>query len=475
MVRRKPGSPESIDEKELRKLVKEIELINGDGGIIVVFSNFNVADEIAERITGHNKTVKRIKVENGDDVARYLKDCTSFDEDVIVWTFPESPREDILKALNIFRERFIECKKPNVLVFTLGYHTELQKRAPDFWRYKNNVYEFIRFDRAIPYEYIDDKAAVLDVDEKIEFYEKVLDKIKDNKKKIKILNILSRLYWTKGDLDRAEKYSKEALKLIEKNHKNSLYLLEYAEALNNLGNIYSDKEEFAEAEKHYLNALKLYEKLKEKGTIYKRNYATILSNLGGLYSIGKQFDKAKNCFEKALEIHSELKKDPMYLPDYAETLHNLGTLYLDIKKFDKAEEYLKKALRVYEKLSEIDPIYQKYYAAGLHNLGALYVDKGELDKAEEYLKKALRVYEKLQEKYPQYVIKEYVWILVSLAILHLLKDEFDKSAEYWTKALELSKKYKLNEITREIEKMLQELGILDEVINPQNQDSQESS
>jgi len=46
---------------------------------------------------------------------------------------------------------------------------------------------------------------VLNIDEKIEFYEKMLDKIKDKRKKIKILNNLSRLYWLKKDLDRAEK------------------------------------------------------------------------------------------------------------------------------------------------------------------------------------------------------------------------------------------------------------------------------
>jgi len=264
MVRRKPGSSKGIDEKELNKLVKEIELINGDGGIIVVFSNFNVADEIVDHIAGHNKTVKRVKVENGDDVARYLRDCRSFDEDVIVWTFPESPREDILKALNVFRERFIECRKPNVLVFTLGYRIELQKRAPDFWRYKNNVYEFIRFDRAIPYEYIDDRAAILDVDEKIEFYEKVLDRIKNKRKKIDILNNLGNLYLNKGEFDKAEKYYLEALNIRKKLAKKiPSYLPDYAGALNNLGNLYLNKGEFDKAEKCYEEAKRIYRELRK--------------------------------------------------------------------------------------------------------------------------------------------------------------------------------------------------------------------
>lgn len=85
----------------------------------------------------------------------------------------------------------------------------------------------------------------------------MLDKIKDKRKKIKILNNLSRLYWLKKDLDRAEKQSREALKLIEEHCRDPLHLPEYAEALNNLGNVYSDKEEFIKAEKYYSKVLKI--------------------------------------------------------------------------------------------------------------------------------------------------------------------------------------------------------------------------
>ena len=254
------------------------------------------------------------------------------------------------------------------------------------------------------------------------------------------------LYCRTRDFDKASKYYRETLIIIEDLSKAepSAYAPDLAGTYNNLGILHEDLNEYDKAREYYEKALKMYKQLDaENSSAYAPDLAMTYNNLGNLHAALKEYDKAREYHEKALGIKEELNAEnpSAYAPDLATTYNNLGMLYWDLKEYDKAREYHEKALGIKEKLNAENPsVYAPDLAATYNNLGKLHYGLKEYDKAREYHEKALGIKEKLNAENPSVYAPDLATTYYNLGILHQYLKEYGKAREYHEKALGIKEK-----------------------------------
>ena len=112
----------------------------------------------------------------------------------------------------------------------------------------------------------------------VDAYERVLS---ENPKNALVLNKVGVACQQLGDLHRASRYYKKAMK-ADKN---------FASPINNLGSVEYEK-------KHYGKAISLY----KKAAVLKIDLSVIYSNLGYAYFANKQYPEATESFGKALAL-----------------------------------------------------------------------------------------------------------------------------------------------------------------------------
>ncbi len=190
-------------------------------------------------------------------------------------------------------------------------------------------------------------------------------------------NNLGVIYNTRNDLDQAEAMYRRALEINETlGSKEGM-----AQVYTNLGNIYLTREELEEAEDHYREALKLHEKLGSK-----EGMAVVFANLGSIYGIRNDLKRAEDNYRKALEFNEDLdNKEGMAVVSV-----NLGNLYKFRNELQKAEDYYREALKFNIELDR-----KKGMAIAYGNLGSVYLTRGDLGKACTHWGKALALYREI--------------------------------------------------------------------------------
>jgi tetratricopeptide (TPR) repeat protein len=222
--------------------------------------------------------------------------------------------------------------------------------------------------------------------EAIKYYQLILD-LKDkvneqeqNEIEAIALGNLGLVYSVQGNLNKAEQYQQESLKL----HRELGYKQGKANAFGNLGLVYFDQGNLKKAEQYLKEALKLHRELG-----YKQGKANAFGNLGIIYRVQKKRKKAEQYLKEALKLHRELGNKQ----GEANQLVNLGITYCVQGNLKKAELIIQDAIKLHRELG-----YKQGEANALCNLGPVYRAQGNLKKAKQYYQEALKLHRELGDK-----------------------------------------------------------------------------
>jgi CHAT domain-containing protein len=195
---------------------------------------------------------------------------------------------------------------------------------------------------------------------------------------------LAKLYYDRGDYEKAEPFYGRAVTIREKalgpEHP------DLARLLHNLADLYKDRGEYAKAEPLYGRALTIREKVLGPAHI---DVASTLNDLADLYREIGDYAKAEPLFQRALVI-VERSVGPEH-PGVAQVLNNLANLYRARGDYARAEPLYGRALAITEKALGQEHI---EFAESLADLSRLYAAKGDYARAVAVLSRANAVEER---------------------------------------------------------------------------------
>ena len=410
------------DIEELDTVITELEISKGKGNIILCVVNSPLyRDRIIQTLNGRFSS-KVINVNNGEQIISILKNEELDTAEILIWTMPEEATEDVINTLNNFRELFYEKKIPSVIFYNQGFSEQVITKAPDFWRYRGNYYEFKEEEMGLAFNALEALSSPLTYKNKEDLLrrkrinEYLLENIRDKKEKVGVLYQLGLISNYLGELDKALRFFVNTLELSEE-----LGLKEgIALALNNMGIVYRIQGETEKALEHFEKALKIHEEIG-----YNRGVASTLGNIGNVYGMRGEMEKALEHFEKALEIEEEIRDKQ----GIASTLGNIGNVYQIQRKLKKALEQYQKALEIEEEIGN-----KKGIATDLGNMGNVYKIQGETEKALQHYEKALELKEEIGDK--QGIANQ----LGNMGLIYQIQGDMKKALEHCEKALEIFRK-----------------------------------
>ena len=125
--------------EEIDALIDELELLRGEGSVILaVVNSKDVKDKLVDKIL-ERFNAKVVEVKNGQEIIDTLKRGGNFE--VLILILPDDVTNDILNALNNYRELFYRCKFSSVVICNLDALRKIITNAPDFWRYRSSIYD----------------------------------------------------------------------------------------------------------------------------------------------------------------------------------------------------------------------------------------------------------------------------------------------------------------------------------------------
>ncbi|MGZ6316570.1 MAG: tetratricopeptide repeat protein [Anaerolineales bacterium] len=240
-------------------------------------------------------------------------------------------KKDAYRALNVYREHFVENHVKAVFWLTVNEAAALPRYAPDFWAFRHRVIEFtgqrlsskINLPAGVLIWDIQNPVDMFDtLDARISVREELLAKLPHNiearSARIDLLNNLGYLYWAKGDSERASRKLEAGLDLAGEQFAGR----SRSSLLNGLAIISYDAKNYSRAATIYEQALmdsptdslllinlaaasRALGRNQEAISIAKRAIkvspedARIWNVLGYLYTAMSKFDEAIACFGKA--------------------------------------------------------------------------------------------------------------------------------------------------------------------------------
>lgn len=401
-----------------------------------------------------------------------------------------SEQEIFFGYLQWTREALREFPFAIVLWVTNQILVELMKKAPDFWSWRNGVFQFvsrkkntvsgrelepIRFafsDNEIS-RFDDDKPYLLPIEDLKKFIQDAEQRgVKDA--------ALATLYFSLGDiyknrLERGEcqDYKTEqelAIEYLSKAVELQQQLgleKDLATSLNNLALLYESQGRYSKAEPLFIQTLALRRKymgeehpdvatsLHNLALLYESqgkyseaeplllqalmltrkymgeehpDFASSLHNLAGVYRFQGKYSEAERLYIQALELTRKLLGEEH--PDFATSINNLATLYYSQGKYTEAEPLLIQALALRRKLLGKEHL---SVATSLNNLGMLCESQGKYTEAEPLFIQALKIKSKLLEKeHPSIAIS-----LNNLALFYEYQGRYSEAEPLYIQALDI--------------------------------------
>jgi two-component system, sensor histidine kinase and response regulator len=166
----------------------------------------------------------------------------------------------------------------------------------------------------------------------------VLMNSSEGKRKVDLLNDISRAYWNisyKTALDYSSKAYNQASEIN--------YFEGMSDAANRIGNIYYFLKDTTRALDYYKKSLELAQTIgseKRKGIIY--------NNIGLLYATNRNQDKA--IYYYTLGLETKIRDGDKQL--IATSLHNLGNAFTEKKNYNKALDYFSRLIILMEELKD---------------------------------------------------------------------------------------------------------------------------
>ncbi len=304
---------------------------------------------LEDKLNKLGQTVTHIKVDQTRSDVPHLvlktpaPDKTIFFVSNIDWgSGPD--RKDAYRALNIYRELFVENHVKVVFWLTLNEAATLPRYAPDFWAFRHRVFEFTgqRLPRKVnlpagvliwdvqdPVDQFDKPEARISVRE--ELLAKLPHNLEARSTRIDLLNNLGYLYWAMGNSDKASQELTAGLELAGQQYAGKIR----SSLLNGLAII------SYEAEK-YDRAVEIYEKALQDSPAE----AFLRINLSATYRALGRNQEAISLAKRAIRINA---RDPRIW-------NALGHIYATMGKFDEA-------LTCFSKAAELSPRSAAYHLA----------------------------------------------------------------------------------------------------------------
>jgi tetratricopeptide (TPR) repeat protein len=248
---------------------------------------------------------------------------------------------------------------------------------------------------------------------------------------------LARLYRYHREDEQAESLYQQALELNRAGENQA----EIAKVLNSLAILHRNKNEMAIAAAEYQEALGIYRNLAEENPrSFLPDVAIALNNLAILHSHTNEMAIAEKEFQEALEIRRRLaEKNPRsFLPDVAMTLNNLAVLHRNNNKMAISKQQYQESLGIYRNLAEENPCsFLPDMAMTLNNLGILHSHTNEIAIAEKEFQEALQIRRELAVENPRSFLPDVAQTLNNLANLHKNKNEMAISLSEYQEALQI--------------------------------------
>jgi len=247
----------------------------------------------------------------------------------------------VLPYLNLHRDLFFDIKRPIVVVGNEYEIKEIQKHAPDWFRFRSRTYELKEGEEEA--EQGEDLAGLAElyyplpvfvaeeseeeIKERIKIDEYLLSSVHDDYKLAELYMSLSLSYFKLRDFEHGEKYLQKSNAIREELKDDKGILLNYTR----LSYIFIALSEFEKAVEACNHALKLNSNLTE--AYYNRGLA---------YGNLKQYESAIADFSKAIELN----------PEDTAAYYNRGVAYADLKQYESAIEDYSKAIELNPNLAE---------------------------------------------------------------------------------------------------------------------------
>jgi tetratricopeptide (TPR) repeat protein len=426
--------------QQLRELLNELKLAKGKNCLIFAISERPA--RLKELIESNGFDVWELYLEGKENLLEMLLTWNETTENTIYVVhgignqFPW-----VLPYINLHRDMFFDIKRPVVVLGSEYEITEIQKHAPDWFRFRSRTYE-------LKEEELGEKGVIMslaepaesktlyyplpvfveegeeEIKERIKIDEYLLSSERDDYKLAELYMSLSLSYFKLSRFKHGENYLHESMEIREKLKDNRGILLNYirlsalfigigyfekgieacneaielnpniAQAYYNRGTAYGKLKEHEEAIEDYNKALEL-----------NPEYAAAYNNRGTAYGELKQYEEAIEDYNKAIELN----------PNIAQGYNNRGNAYGKLKQYEEAIEDYNKAI-------ELNP----NIAQGYNNRGNAY---GELKQYE----KAIEDYNKALELNPEYAAAYY-----NRGTAYGKLKQHEKAIEDYNKALELN-------------------------------------
>ena len=249
------------------------------------------------------------------------------------------------------------------------------------------------------------------------------DKIYDENSsdKTPLLNNLGSLYKELGQYSKAEKTFLEMMKInLEYYGKHHTFV---AEDYNNLGDLYGRIGNTAQAEKQFILAKEIYEFKNDK----KLGYIYVLNNLALIYFLKNDLAKAELICTDALKIAQTLVGKSHHIN--TSLLSRLSIIYYSKKDYKHTITTLAESIGI---LKSLNPDHINLVTQ-LHNMGNAYCGITEYDSAELVMREAARI---AGSHYPKYH-KDYVKSLNALAEILYNKKDVVESKSLFIESMDL--------------------------------------
>ena len=375
------------DLEEVDLLLTGLEISRGRGNLILCsVASPAYRDRVIAAVATHFSS-RVLAVERGDKLISDLRNAKAEKEEVLIWTLPEKLSEDILDALNNFRELFYNAGVPSLVFITPVGVDEIIWKAPDFWRYRGGYHILKGEEKGMGFEAIGALSVPLDLcykskDELLRrkrINEHLLEKMQNKKEKANILKELGTINNLMSEPRKAIEFHEQALAIFSEigDRRGE------CAALGNLGLDYSDLGDPRKAIEFYEQALKISQEIGDR-----RNEGIHLGNMGMDYSHLGKHRKTIKFYEQALAIFREIG----YRRGEGTVLGNQGLAYSDLGEHRKAIEFYERALKISREIG-----YRLGEGIHLGNMGNAYSHLGEHRKAIEFYMQALKIYEDIED------------------------------------------------------------------------------
>jgi tetratricopeptide (TPR) repeat protein len=249
-----------------------------------------------------------------------------------------------------------------------------------------------------------------------EFYERSLQiifssKIRNSDHLIAInYGRLASVYKQLGDINRATKYYKLNLEILEELYQRDplSQVLRYnlSNSYYTLGNTYLKNEELPLAKEYFQKSVSILESyIEQEQNLTEKVELKVLrsyTGLGVVYYLSGDREKAKEMFERNEKVLNRLTRNNPHSREIynalASTYHHLGVLHLSHDDINSARQYNEKCIDVLLKLHRKTPNSHNVLnnlAAAYEALAFTYTSLGELEKAEAAIKKAIEYSEQI--------------------------------------------------------------------------------